>query len=98
MKNIKQDNREIKINMNQEVFNDKWKKAKILWKVEEGLIKKVLNDHYRETYEDMYYRGLYYFSLTEAKHWIKKCNNTRTPDGHSNSSTLLKDYKIIKSL
>ena len=84
--------------MNNSNFNKKWAKAKFLWKLSHREIRKIRNEHHREVYDDMYYRKLYFFTLKEAKDWIKKGINLRTPDGHENNATLLKDYIIIKTI
>jgi hypothetical protein len=82
--------------MIKEIFDLKWNKAKYLWQLDNLCVRKVLNTHRRELYDDAYYRGKYYFSLTEAKDAIRKCHNLRSPDGHENSSPALEEYVIIK--
>lgn len=82
-----------------EEFNDKWKLADFIWKVDRDSVSiiKINNPKTREVYEDMYYRNLYFFSLAEAKKFIKKIYKPVTPEGHFVGGKKLSEYKVVIS-
>ncbi len=83
-----------------EQFDLKWKENKYIWKVDGNklTITKMENPRTREIYEDMYYRNVYFFSLSEAKKHIKKNAIDYTPEGHLLTTHKVEEYKIIKPI
>lgn len=81
-------------------FDEKWKKAKFLWKIDwdNKIIQKFINDKRRSTYEDILYGTKLFFNLTSAKRHIKIIGGVSTPDGHYHSTPKVEEFKIIKNL